>query len=52
MIELELMLNDLQKLYVKEKSIRNRVLLEKAITNLKEYEKSLAVQSEYTTQTK
>ena len=35
------MLNDLNKMYSKEKSLRNRVLLEKVITHLKEYEQQL-----------
>ncbi|MEK6941762.1 MAG: hypothetical protein AABW85_02815 [archaeon] len=42
MIEIEIMLNDLTKMYVKEKSLRNRVLLEKVITHLKEYAQQLA----------
>ena len=43
MIELELMINDLQKMYNKEKSLRKRILLENAITNLKGYEKDVLV---------
>jgi len=48
-IELEIMLNDLSKLYEKEKGIRNRVLLEKAIDSLKDYEtaKSTVLENTY-----
>lgn len=40
MIEFELILNDLEKMLVKEKSLRRRNYLETAIKNLKEYEKA------------
>lgn len=43
MIELELILNQLEKMYEKEKGLRNRVLLEKSIESLKEYESSTSV---------
>ena len=42
MLELELILNDLKKIEAKEKGLRNRILLEKAIDSLKEYEKAIA----------
>jgi len=42
MLELELILNDLRKIESKEKGLRNRILLEKAIDSLKEYEKAVA----------
>ena len=37
MLELEMMLSDLKKLVDKEKSIRSRIQLEKAVDALKEY---------------
>ena len=40
MIELELLLNELERLYAKEKGLRRKIFLENAIKNLKEYEKS------------
>ena len=42
MLELELILNDLKKIQDKEKGLRNRILLEKAVDSLKEYEKAVA----------
>ena len=42
MLELELILNDLRKIQAKEKGLRNRILLEKAVDSLKEYEKAVA----------
>ncbi len=41
MIELALVLQELEKLYAKEKSLRKKNFLEGAITNIKEYEKLL-----------
>ncbi len=40
MIEIEVMLNELKRLREKEKSIRNRILLENAYNALMEYEKA------------
>ena len=41
MIEFEHIVDHLQKLYAKEKSLRNRILLESALTSLKEYDKAI-----------
>ena len=46
MIELEVMLNDLGKLLEKEKGLRNKILLENAISSIKEYEKAVSTQQE------
>ena len=46
MIELELMLNDLGKMLEKERGLRNKILLENAISTLKEYEKAISSQQE------
>lgn len=42
MLELEIMLRDLGKLYDREKGLRNKILLENAIVNLKEYERAIS----------
>ena len=42
MIELELILKDLEKIKDKEKGLRNRILLEKAIDSIREYDKAVA----------
>jgi len=39
MLELELVINQLEKQYEKEKSIRKKITLENAISALKEYER-------------
>ena len=49
LIEIELMLNDLQKMYNKEKSLRKRILLENAITNLKDYERDVEIKEDLET---
>jgi hypothetical protein len=47
MLELEVMLNDLNKMYGKEKGLRARIYLENAISNLKEYSKVSAGDAVY-----
>jgi len=42
LIELEIMLNDLSKIRDKEKGLRNRHLIDQAISSLKEYEKAMS----------
>lgn len=42
MMELELMLNDLDRLHAREKGLRKRIYLEQAISALREYEKQLS----------
>ena len=39
MIEFELLVNQVERLYSKEKSLRRKIHLENAIKSLKEYEK-------------
>ncbi|HZX19718.1 MAG TPA: hypothetical protein VFF13_01745 [archaeon] len=39
MIEFEHIMTQLERLHLKEKSLRNKVLLENAIVSLKEYDK-------------
>ena len=46
MIELEIMLKDLNKMLEKEKGLRNKVLLENAISSIKEYEMAISTQQE------
>lgn len=41
MIEFEHIVSHLEKLYGKEKSLRNRILLESALNSLKEYDKAV-----------
>jgi hypothetical protein len=43
MIELETLMNDLNRLYVKEKGMRKRIYLEQALSSLKQYEKQIAL---------
>lgn len=43
MIELETLMNDLNRLYVKEKGMRKRIYLEQALGALKQYEKQIAL---------
>ena len=41
MIEFEHILSHLENLYTKEKSLRNKILLEGALNSLKEYDKAI-----------
>lgn len=41
MIEFEHIISHLENLYTKEKSLRNRILLEGALDSLKEYDKAI-----------
>ncbi|MFH1224416.1 MAG: hypothetical protein V1676_01300 [Candidatus Diapherotrites archaeon] len=43
MIELETLMNDLNRLYTKEKGMRKRIYLEQALASLKQYEKQIAL---------
>mgnify|MGYP001574470309 CR=1 FL=1 len=42
MIELEIMINDLGKILEKEKGLRNKHLLQTAVTSLREYEMAIS----------
>ncbi len=39
MIELELMIKELERLYMNEKSLRRKIMLENAMNAVKEYQK-------------
>ena len=39
MIELELVMKEVERLYAKEKSLRKRIMLENALKSLHDYEK-------------